>query len=282
MHWPGVAVYWHFLSLDAPTVAVLWAWSFARALGVAVSASAIAVLGIGAWIIYVADRLLDARWGDDAALRERHFFHARHRRSFCVGLGAAGIALAWLIALMPAQARRDDIVVFAASMLYFAVAHLSAVRFRRAFAREMAVGILFASAVAVPAWSAEPVRGALTIPVILFAGLCSLNCVAIETWERPDGAGRLSVSVIALGLATAALGAMLSAPSRYSAQARGEVHLAEAVLASALLLLALDIRYRRFMRSATPERVPRFLLVLRIAADATLLTPLLFVLPWRL
>lgn len=282
MHWPGVAVYWHFLSLDAPTVAVLWAWSFARALGVAVSASAIAVLGIGAWIIYVADRLLDARWGDHGALRERHFFHARNRRSFCVGLGAAGIILGWLIAVMPAQARRGDIIVFSASMLYFAAAHLSAVRFRRGFAREVAVGVLFACAVAVPAWSAEPLRGALTISVILFAGLCSLNCVAIETWERPEGAGRLSVSVIAVGLATAALGAMLSAPSRYGAQARGEVHLAEAVLVSAVLLLALNIRYSRFMRDANPERVARFLLSLRIAADAALLTPLLLVLPWRL
>jgi hypothetical protein len=279
---PGVAVYWHFLSLDAPTVAVLWAWGFAHALKVGVSVSTIAVLGIGAWMIYVADRLLDARGGDDAALRERHFFHARHRSSFGVVLGAAGFALAWLIAVMPAQARRDDIVVFAASMLYFAAAHLSAVRFRRGFAREVAVGVLFASAAAVPAWSAEPVRGTLPIPVILFAGLCSLNCVAIETWERPEGAGKLSISVIAVGLATAALGAMLSTLSRYSAQARGEIHLAEAVLVSALLLLALDARYRKVMREATPERVARFLLALRIAADAALLTPLLFVLPWRL
>jgi len=231
-------------------------------------------------MIYVADRLLDARRGDDTALRERHFFHARHRHSFGVALGVAGIVLACLIAVMPPQARRGDILVFSASMLYFAAAHLPAMRFRRGFARETAVGILFACAVAIPSWSGS-IHGALIVPVILFAALCSLNCVAIETWERPEGAGSLSVSALAVGLSAAALGAMLSASSRFSAQAGGEVHLTEAVLVSALLLLALDIRYRRFARNATPDRVSRFLLVLRIAADAALLTPLLFVLPWR-
>ncbi|MGC2300913.1 MAG: hypothetical protein WA476_19055, partial [Acidobacteriaceae bacterium] len=64
-----VPVHWHLLSLDAPTVAVLWAWSFARAADVHPSGSALAVLGIGTWLIYVADRLLDARSPTHSALR---------------------------------------------------------------------------------------------------------------------------------------------------------------------------------------------------------------------
>ena len=44
----------------------------------------------------------------------------------------------------------------------------------------------------------------------------------------------------------------------------------------------LDHLHRRSsLRRNDPESHARFLLVLRVAADAALLTPLLFVLPWH-
>ncbi len=273
---PGVFVYWHFLSLDAPTVAVVWAWSFAWALGIGVPVRAIAVLGVGTWMIYVVDRLLDVRRGCDAELRERHFFHARHRRGFWLALGAAGMVLAWLIAVMTSRARQGDFVVFMASLLYFAAAHSRPVRFRGALARPVAVGVLFAGAVAVPAWSSGPLRGFLVAFVILFAGLCSLNCLAIEVWERLDR--NASVSAIAIGLALASLACGFALRT----QTPGETRLAAAALCSALLLLALDLLNRRFTRLITDlESASGRLLALRIAADAALLTPVLLVLPWR-
>lgn len=277
MSLPGVVVDWHFLSLDAPTVAVVWAWSFARALGIGISATAIAVLGIGTWMIYVVDRLLDARWTRHAELRERHFFHARHRRAFIVALCTAGAALAWLIAVMPAPARHGDAMVFAASMLYFAGAHSPWKISRTGFGRQVAVGILFACAVAVPAWSARPPHVSPIVSVVLFAALCALNCIAIETWELESRRGA-SVSAIAVGLSIAAA-ATLSVPGL---RATGELLLTAAVVCSALLLLALDVLHRRVTRnSSNPETSSYFLLALRIAADAALLTPVLFVLPWR-
>ena len=256
-------VYWHLLSLDAPTVAVLWAWSFARAAGVWVRPSTLAVLGVGTWLIYVADRLLDVRAGG-AGLRERHFFHGRHRRWLLTGGAAAGILLLWLIAEMPALARRGDTAVFAASMMYFGGVHVRGVRVRRWFPREAVVGVVFALATAVPAWCAAGAEHRRLVgPVLLFAGLCTLNCVAIEVWEHTR---RQVVAGMVAG---------------WSVGAAWDVRIGACVLLSAMVLLGLDRLHGRAGR-LDPEGRARLLLGLRVAADAALLTPLLFLAPWRL
>lgn len=274
----GVPVYWHLCSLDAPTVAVLWAWCLARALELRVSLISIAVLGIGTWLIYVADRLLDAHSPSHPALRERHFFHARHRSALLQIAAVAGSLLLGLICIMPTAARRDDALLFAFAMLYFASVHLPRLRVRRWFPREVAVGILFALATAVPAWATDAsARAQLAEPVLLFAALCTLNCIAIETWERPAiSTTSITVSAFALCLSAAALALALS-------QQRRESGIYTSTLASALLLFALHRLHRRFVHpKSNPENRMHFLLLLRVAADAVLLTPVLFVLPWHL
>jgi len=272
-------MYWHLLSLDAPTVAVLWAWSLARIEPTRPSLLSIAVLGIGTWLIYVADRLLDARSPDHPVLRDRHFFHARHRTALLRSSAIAGALLLGLILIMPAAARRDDTVLFAASMLYFASVHLPRLRVRRWFPREAAVGILFALATAVPAWSQTTfVDEHLAEPVLLFAGLCTLNCIAIEAWERPVGSlPSAAVPVLAVCIAAASI-ALPILPSHH---VPGEVMLAAASFISAILLFGLNGFFRFFPEHNPGERA-RFLLVLRVAADATLLTPICFLLPWHL
>lgn len=275
----GVPIYWHFLSLDAPTVAVLWAWSFTHAAQIHTSASALAVLGIGTWLIYVTDRLLDGHAGRNN-LRERHFFHARHRRPFLITAAAATLALLGLISIMPPTARCEDTLLFAVSMLYFAVVHLPIGRIRPSFPRELTVGVLFACATAVPAWSQpESPHPALVLLILLFAGLCCLNCLAIEIWERPLAPTRISlVTAIAICVAGASATVMFAPNTRIPGQSR----LAAAALVSAIVILALDRVHRRFARQhAVQEETVSVLLALRIAADAALLTPLLFVLPWR-
>jgi len=278
---PGVVpLYWHLLSLDAPTVAVLWAWAFARAARLPVSPSALAVLGIGTWLIYVADRLLDSRFSPRRHLRERHFFHARHRRPLLAASALAAPLLLWLIAVMPAAARRADTLVFAVSVLYFAGVHLPVLRLRRCFPREVAVGILFALATAIPAWSNPASPHALLIaPVLLFAGLCILNCLAIEVWERAAPSPlSLAIPILAAVLIFASLALLLAPRAPLSAAFEAE----SAALLSSLLLLALHRLHRRSLRrTSSPDRHNRFLLALRVAADAALLTPILFLLPWH-
>jgi hypothetical protein len=269
----GVPAYWHLLSLDAPSVAVLWAWGFAHAARVPLNAPATAVLSLGAWIIYVADRLLDSRGGAaHAGLRERHHFHARHRRAFVIVAGSAGSALLALIVFaLPSAARRDDAAIFAFFLVYFLIVHLPSARLR--FPRELVVGVVFASACVVPAWSQPGSPHAELVPItVLFAALCWLNCAAIHVWEH-DGsrylipAGAVSVAAAAAGLA------ILAGPHQ-----GGAFRLDLATLASALLLLALDRDHRRALRESPPPST----LALRVLADAALLTPLLFVIPWRI
>jgi hypothetical protein len=272
----AVPVYWHLLSLDAPTVAVLWAWSFARVAHVRPDVNSLAVLAIGTWLLYIADRLLDGRPGADPAdLRERHHFHTRHGRELLIAGAAACAPLVWFVIRMPAAARRDDTILFALAMLYFAAVHAAEVRFR--FPREVAVGILFACACAVPAWSeAVSSHAQLEWLVPLFAALCWLNCRAIHVWEQAEiAADGWLVPAVALSLAVAAAASMLitSSPLR--------LRLATAIMASALLLFALD-RDRRRGRKRAARDGNLSVLALRILADAALLTPLLVLIRWRL
>jgi hypothetical protein len=276
-----VPVYWHLLSIDAPTVAVVWAWSFARVAHLATPVAEIAVLGIGTWLIYVLDRILDARilTAGPAAnldhLRERHFFHARHRRTLLLACGLAALPLLWLVVTqMSPAARRGDAILFSASVLYFALVHVPGfriprIRGHRRFPREVVVGVIFALASAVPVWAHSPAGHFQPVaPVLLFAVLCSVNCLAIESWERPIAVPRNgSVPVLAACLAAGAVFVMVTT---------GYTRVSGSILAAALLLLALDCDHRSDLESGDRAFTP---LALRIAADAVLLTPVLLVLP---
>ncbi|MGA8528063.1 MAG: hypothetical protein WB622_00010 [Acidobacteriaceae bacterium] len=263
-------------------MAVLWAWSFGHAAGVRTSISALAVLGLGTWLIYVADRLLDARPLPNGAafrteLRERHFFHARHSRTLLAVASPAAAALFWLIVRMPAIDRRDDAILFAVAMLYFGSVHLLASRTRRWFAREVMVGVVFALATAVPAWSQAPgSRLQMALLVVLFAALCCLNTIAIEIWEQSGSARRFSVSLAAGALTLCAAVLTLWAGARPADSA-----LVLCAGLSAMLLFSLDQLHRRRSSQMGPVEDARWLLLVRVAADAALLTPLLFVVPWR-
>ena len=87
--------YWHLLSLDAPTVAALWCWAFRRATRLPLAPWLPLALAMGTWLFYVADRLLDAQLSPEAALRERHRFHDRHRGWFLAIAALVALALAF-------------------------------------------------------------------------------------------------------------------------------------------------------------------------------------------
>lgn len=274
----SVPVYWHLLSLDAPTLAVLWAWSFVRAVGAPVSWIALAVLGLGTWLLYIADRLLDSRPGSlRADLRQRHDFHARHRRAFLVGGMLALPPLGWLVAIMPGVARREDAFLFAAAVVYFATVHLPLLRVRLRFIRELAVATIFACASAIPAWYASTAAHHDLVWIVgVFVALCWLNLSAIHAWENAQPPRRWSLlSTVAILIAV--LSAMLMAAAAHH---RSIFLVLAAILGSALLLFALDRDFSRARRRPSPHG-ELSLLALRILADAALLTPLLLLVPWR-
>lgn len=270
---PRILKLWHLASLDAPSVAVVWACALAWTAHVTPTVGTVLALALVVWAIYVLDRLLDGHAGVRGgrnALRERHYFHWKHRRVL-VGLAAIAIAgAAWLV--LPHLARhglRPDGTVAAATLIYFGGVHGGSAALRRMLrrvgaliSREWAVAAIFSAGCALPAMTAARHESAVLIPlvapVVAFAGLAWLNVRAIGHWE--DDAGRRGVAGPALALAGLALA---GAAALMAAEPRGAALLALAA-ASSLLLLLLD-RNRERLEPVT----------LRAAADLVLLTPLL-------
>ncbi len=295
-------VVWHLTSVDAATVAVVWSAALAWAAGVPVATWRVALQGLAVWTVYVIDRLLDARTalgaGDMERLRERHFFHWRHRRALAPMAAAAAVAIAGVMmtAFSPGALARSAVLT-GAVVIYFARVHwLALIHFgqtkRRGTAqcagpyrvqhlrlrasrrgvqtKEMVVGVLFASGCALPetGWIGMGISGILLCVVGFLALLAWLNCRSIEKWESEryeenpaHRKRRLCAGWIVAG-AGAALAAGMAAHPRAAL-------LLFAGAASAALLGMLE-----------RERHRLHLVVLRAAADLALLTPLLL-LPFR-
>ena len=289
-------VWWHLLSLDAPTVAVVWCWFFAAVFGLALPGVALPTLALGTWCVYVADRLLDGwRSTNTVILRDRHWFYLRHRKPFVVAWAIAAIPLAYLIFFRVSRVMRtDDIILCLIGIAYFLLIHR---RFSGSNAtrrlpdwlpKEMMVGFLFAIATAVPT-SARLTgnRDVLAAAVFTFGAACWLNCVAIQTWGDAEASQEVMHTILSssgsekeilrphviteflgrhLSAFTVTVGGLAFCLAYFTANST-VWPLFAAVGLSAVLFLGLIRHSHRFST-----------LSLRIAADAALLTPLLFLL----
>jgi hypothetical protein len=255
-------------SLDAPTVAVVWAMLLGRLAGTHLRMAEVLVLGLGTWIVYVLDRVLDGMAGE-MHLRERHYFHRRHRT---VMLGLCCVAGALLVVLcrwLPGRLVGFYLALGVPVLVYGVRVHWGLVRRTRApRGKEAAVALLFTAAVAAPALMGVQAggRAALLVVSCLLAWLCWLNCLVISFSESAhDSAEWLPIAGYGLALAFTALavcgwGLGWSPGARSSPAAAG-------VLLSCLLLLGLVLGRRDGRMSA--RRV-------RVLADVGLLTPLIF------
>lgn len=289
-------VWWHLLSLDAPTVAVVWCWFFAAVFHISLPWSALPTIALGTWTVYVADRLLDG-WtvANTVAMRDRHWFYLRHRKPFIVAWCAVSVPLAYFIFFrVPRSVRNDDIVLCLIGVAYFVLIHGHASnnsamrlsshwRLSNWLTKELAVGFLFPIATAIPTLTRlSSERDIIVAAFFVLGGACWLNCVAIQTWEDADASSEVMHKILAPTVSikpnktlTEILGAHLSffagivavVAVGFAATAWNNLAwpLFASVAISAVLFLVL-IRYRRRFTTLT----------LRIAADAALLTPLLF------
>jgi len=225
------------------------------------------LLAATVWLIYAADRALDAYAGE---LRTpRHRFYREHGRALLPVWVALLAVAGWLsLTRLPPALLHSGFLLLGAVALYFVVVHCAPPWVRRAWPKEAAVGVLFALGASLGAW--QNVRtGADAAAILLLSCLCWMNCAAIEAWEKrawegpapgltsKDGAQVVQwpLGVIAFGIAAAALIVFVE---------RRPV-LAGAELASALGFLLLDRSRQRMSPDA-----------LRVLADVTLLSPLLF------
>jgi len=279
---------WHLLSLDAPTVAALWTFFLARASGVHLPLAAPAAMALAVWILYAADRLLDARILDargnrsrahSSDLEARHYFHHRHRRPFLTGIALAVALLAALLPCLDPAALRLYLIEGILLAAWFLILHATPSAHR--LPKELAVGLFFSAAVFIPAIARAPaLRPALIPAAILFAALCSLNCLFIYKWEHNDAKWKPSGRIHSLASSTRPAHATTRLALAHLSALTIVLALAAASLAllhkstpkpnpaacalSALLLLALD-----------RNRTHLSLTHLRAAADLALLTPLL-------
>jgi len=238
------------------------------------------LLALTVWAVYVCDRLLDARAALRAAelsrLRERHYFHWRHRRVLLpAAVVAACAATGLILACMPVDARERDSVLATASLLYFARVH-SGHRINlfhcSVLSKELLVGVLFTCGCALPVFGALLSSNIAIWPLVgvaaFFAPLAWLNCHAIDKWETgktaaPHTRMRFHLSS---GLASApvlAVAGALLALSVSFFDARAGALLASGA-ASALSLALLDVHNEKL----SP-------VILRSAADLALLAPAL-------
>ena len=86
----GPLVLWHLLSLDAPTVAALWTWFIARANHIRLPLASPVAMALAVWMLYAADRLLDARLLDTSP--RRHITNSKPATSSIIATAAPSAA----------------------------------------------------------------------------------------------------------------------------------------------------------------------------------------------
>ena len=230
------------------------------------------------WMLYVGDRLLDARqlFSDPlqtAGLEARHLFHHRHRAAFLLGIVVASITLAGLLPRIQVEALHLYLVLGSVLIGYFLLIHGASKAHR--LPKELAVGFFFAAATFIPTVAGHPqLRVGLLAPALLLASVCSLNCLFIFAWEHePKGDDAAYVTA--------------HATTRFAA--RNLPLLAGLVVVAGLLLALFDqVLPWHFFAACTGSAVLLLFLhrqrrlidatLLRSAADLALLTPIVFLL----
>ena len=227
-------------------------------------------MAIAVWLLYAGDRLLDSRALTAAhtpGIEARHRFHHQHRSAFRTGIAVASVALAALLPTLHAEAIHLYLIEGSFLAGYFLLIH--AVSYTPRIPKEFAVGLFFAAATFIPTVARRPdLRVPLLAPALLFAGLCTLNCLFIYAWEHPGDttttahittrAAVRHLRSLAAILLVAALGLLVT-------ETFMPWKILAAIAASIVLLLILD----RCRGRLTPT-------TLRAAADLALLTPALF------
>ena len=185
--WPNL------LSLDAPLVAVAWLYMFAQAWQVNyLPWQAYLALGLGVWVIYVLDRLLDrqVRNPGDPLIGDRHDFHAKYQTAFLVGVAGA---LASIVAIVLTVLPVELLVSYSGPAVglviaFFGMVLTSAQSQEVPYMRNLVAGLAFGYGTAMMAHIYVPTQGMYSLlfsrEMLGFAILCVLNITAIHLWEH--------------------------------------------------------------------------------------------------
>ena len=267
-------VWMNAVCLDAPLVAVTWHWLFARSFGLPITGGAMAALFLTAWVIYLADRFGDSVSIDlRRATSFRQRFCVRHRRAWMFGTAVVGVAdVAVVVALLGREALGYGAVVGVMALVYLLTNQLRPAVWRLVPAKELAIGVLFAAGTVVPI--AAHLSFPAVAPWVLFAALCTMNCVSIAVWERwlDIAQQRISIATVFPGVGVLVLPALLllAAWSFFAWRGLAGSSPVYMCVAASAVLLALTHTFRRRIQADVRTAL----------ADLVLLTPAVL-LCWR-
>lgn len=267
-------IWMNLLCLDAPLVALVWQWLFARSFGAHLNWPLRLLLFLTAWLIYLGDRFADTlRLPAGGPGSERHRFCQEHMIGWWIA-----IVIIFIIDTALALRTLDLQMLLLGGTLAFACAvylflnHSLGGKWWPIPVKEKSIGVLFAAGTTLAVVGQLPgLTISFAFAVVLFAILCTFNCLCIASWERELDAAQGKTSLLTgwpavaralkpLGLALVVVALVLALVWRFAAP------LWICLAASALLLI--------WLHSATTlARDNRTAL-----ADLVLLTPLLVLL----
>jgi hypothetical protein len=180
-------VWLNLVCLDAPLVSVAWLCLFARTVQATVDPVNCAALFLTAWLIYLADRLADSYSLRDGGPRSlRHEFCLNHRQIWIGALAVIALADACLIwRSIGAETFFVGAIIGTLALIHLMLNYSLGGAWPPLPLKEIAIGCLFASGTLVALLPAfPPIAGPLVLSGIMFAWLCTLNCISIAFWER--------------------------------------------------------------------------------------------------
>ena len=184
--YPSV-VWLNLVCLDAPIVAVAWQWLFARTFGANLDLPLRLLLFLTAWLIYLADRFADTiKLSPASPISLRHRFCREHM----IGWWVAIVVIFFLDLVLALRSLDLQMLLLGGTLallcaLYLFVNHSLGGKWRPFPVKEKAIGILFAAGTTLGVVGQLPVPTvSFGIAVLLFAVLCTFNCLSIAAWER--------------------------------------------------------------------------------------------------
>ncbi|MEP6822345.1 MAG: hypothetical protein ABI946_08355 [Chthoniobacterales bacterium] len=192
----GIPLVWlNLVCLDAPLVAVSWLWIFSSTFGIPIARGGTAALFLTAWFIYLADRFGDSLSIDErgpTSMRQR--ICLRYRRAWMAAFGLIALAdLVVICARLDSVTRWSGLAAGMVALGYLVLNQALPALWRRVPLKEICIGCLFAAGTVVPL-----VAGITNVAWpgwLLFAFLCSLNCICIAVWEEELDQAQRRISI---------------------------------------------------------------------------------------
>ncbi len=163
-----------------------WQWLFAHTFKAHLDLALPGLLFLTAWLIYLADRFADTiKLPTDSPISLRHRFCREHM----IGWWVAIVVIFFLDVALALRSLDLQMLLLGGTLaalcvLYLFINHSLGGKWRPIPMKEKAIGILFAAGTTLGVIGQLPVLTiSFGVAVILFAILCTYNCLSIAAWE---------------------------------------------------------------------------------------------------